>query len=86
MIFLSEDISLLEYKKIYVAAGGGGGLQVKQNRRIGSKLLFQFKITSGYRINDKTNLELFMQHFSNGNTAPENYSYAFYGCGITYSF
>ena len=40
----------------------------------------------GYKLNDRTNIELFMQHFSNANTAKANYSYAFYGLGITYNF
>lgn len=86
MVFLSEDISLFEYNNFYFAAGAGGGLQAKQNKRLGSKWLFQFKIIAGYRINDTFGIEAFMQHFSNGNTAPENHSYAFYGMGLTYSF
>ena len=31
-------------------------------------------------------IEVYAHHFSNGNTAPENNSYAFYGLGLTYSF
>ena len=62
------------------------GMQAQQNERLGAKLLFQFKLVGGYHINNNWALELFMHHFSNGNTAPENYSYAFYGLGVTYSF
>ena len=86
MVFLSEDIALSYYKNVYVAAGIGVGLQAQQNERLGAKLLFQFKLMGGYHINEKWAVELFMQHFSNANTATENYSYAFYGAGVTYNF
>ena len=86
MVFLSGDVRLSEYKNIYVSAGAGVGMQAQQNERLGAKLIFQFKLVGGYHINNNWALELFMHHFSNGNTAPENYSYAFYGLGVTYSF
>ena len=86
MIFLSEDFALLHGKNWYFSTGIGVGMQAQQNERIGSKLIFQFKLIGGYRITDKIGLELFIHHFSNGNTAEENNSYAFYGTGFTYSF
>lgn len=86
MIFLSEDIALAYGKNWYFSTGIGVGLQAQQNERIGSKLLFQFKLIAGYRINDNWGAEIFMQHFSNANTAIQNNSYAFYGIGMTYSF
>ena len=86
MIVLSGDVRLSEYKNFYVASGAGVGLQAQQNERLGAKLLFQFKIIAGWHVNDKWNVELFMHHFSNANTAPENYSYAFYGLGVMYNF
>lgn len=86
MIFLSEDFALFHGENWYFSTGIGAGMQAQQNERIGSKLIFQFKIIGGYRINDNIGIELFIQHFSNGNTAKENNSYAFYGAGITYSF
>ncbi|MCM1294476.1 MAG: acyloxyacyl hydrolase [Muribaculaceae bacterium] len=86
MVFLSEDIAVLHGRQWYFSVGAGGGLQAKQNERIGSKWLFQFKLAGGYRFTDNFGGELFVQHFSNGNTADENYSYAFYGMGLTYSF
>lgn len=85
MVFISEDIVIFSGKKWYYANGAGVGLQAQQNERLGAKLLFQWKMIGGYKLNDRTNIELFMQHFSNANTARENYSYAFYGLGITYN-
>lgn len=83
---LSEDIILTQGKKWFIFSGLSIGFQAQQNERIGSKLLFGFKLGTGYKLSECTNLEIFMQHYSNGNTAPENNSYAFFGTGLTYSF
>lgn len=83
---LSEDIALFYGRDWYTFIGLGVGMQLQQNERIGSKLLFGFKMGAGYHISECTAIEAFMQHFSNGNTAPENNSYAFYGLGLVYSF
>lgn len=86
MIYFTEEVALFRYKRLYGGMGAGVGLQAKQNERLGAKLLFQFKVTFGYNINKKWAAELFIQHFSNANTAEENNSYAFYGLGLTYNF
>ena len=83
---LSEDIILASCNNWYLYTGLGVGMQAQQNERIGSKLLFGFKLGGGYRINDQVSAEMFVQHYSNGNTAPENNSYGFYGLGFTYNF
>ena len=83
---LSEDVALLYGDDWYTFMGIGVGMQMQQNERIGSKLIFSFKLGAAYRISECTSVELFMQHMSNGNTAPQNNSYAFYGLGLTYSF
>lgn len=83
---LSMDVALFHGINWYYSTGIAVGMQAQQNERIGSKLIFGFKIAGGYRITDNTAIELFVQHYSNGNTASENNSYAFYGTGITYSF
>lgn len=86
IIYLSEDAILFNLCNWYFSAGIGMGLQAQQNARIGSKLLFQFKLALGYKFTEQIGGELYVQHFSNANTAPENNSYAFFGLGITYSF
>ena len=83
---ISQDVILAHNKNWYFYSGLSMGFQAQQNERIGSKLLFGFKLGAGYKLSECTNLELFMQHYSNGNTAPENNSYAFFGTGLTYSF
>ncbi|MCQ2598824.1 MAG: acyloxyacyl hydrolase [Alphaproteobacteria bacterium] len=84
--YLSKDAALLWGCDWYYAIGAGVGFQAQQNKREGSKLLFQFKITLGYKFTNRSGIELFIQHFSNGNTDHKNYSYAFYGASITYNF
>ncbi len=86
MIYVTEDIALFRYERLYAGLGAGAGLQAKENERLGAKLIFQFKVTFGYNINKKLATELFIQHFSNANTAVENHSYAFYGLGFTYNY
>lgn len=84
--YLTEDIALLRYHRFYIGAGAGAGLQVRENKRLGAKLLFQFKVTFGINISREWATEIFIQHFSNANTADDNHSYAFYGIGITHNF
>ena len=83
---LSGDVSLLQWYDWNFFMGFGTGFQAQQNDRIGSKLIFGFKLGAAYRISECTAIEAFMQHMSNGNTAPENNSYAFYGLGFAYNF
>ena len=86
MAYATEDIALFRYERLYAGLGAGVGLQAQENKRLGAKLIFEFKVTFGYNFNDKWASELFIQHFSNANTAEENNSYAFYGLGFTYNY
>lgn len=86
MAYLTEDIALFRYERIYAGLGAGVGLQAKENERLGAKLVFEFKVTFGYNFNEKWAAEFFIQHFSNANTAEDNHSYAFYGLGLTYNY
>ena len=86
IVYLTQDVALLQYEDFYFGAGGGGGFQVQENSRIGSKLIFTLKLFIGYNITESFAMEVYVKHFSNGNTAPENNSYAFYGLSATYSF
>lgn len=86
LAFLSEDIALIYGRAWYISAGAGVGMQAHQNERLGAKLLFQFKLAGGVHITPCTTAEIFVQHFSNANTAEQNNSYGFYGLGFTFSF
>lgn len=86
MAYATEDIALFRYERIYAGLGAGVGLQAQENARLGAKLIFEFKLTFGYNFSKQWATELFIQHFSNANTAEENNSYAFYGLGFTYNY
>ncbi|MBR4891853.1 MAG: acyloxyacyl hydrolase [Alphaproteobacteria bacterium] len=86
IVTVSGDISLVTFDNWNLFMGFGAGFQVQQNDRIGSKLIFGFKVGGAYSLTDCSALEFFIQHMSNGNTAPENNSYAFYGVGFAYNF
>ena len=86
MVYITEDIALFRYHRIYAGLGAGAGLQAHENERLGAKLIFEFKLTFGYNFNEQWATEFFIQHFSNANTADENNSYAFYGLGFTYNY
>ena len=86
MAYGTEDIALFRYEWLYAGLGAGVGLQAQENKRLGAKLIFEFKVTFGFNFTDKWAAELFIQHFSNANTAEENNSYAFYGLGFTYNY
>jgi hypothetical protein len=82
----SEDIILYNTHNWYYGCGGSVGLQIKQNHRIASKFLLGAKVFAGYKLTERSHIEAFIQHYSDGNTSPENYSYGFYGVGYTYNF
>ena len=86
IFYLSEDIALYHTDKWHFGTGVGMGMQLRENDRIGTKLIFGFKTFAGYRVSDRWNMELFMQHFSNGSTSDKNYSYNFYGFGFARNF
>ena len=83
---LGKDVILHSNERWYYGAGISVGMQAQENERIGSKLVFGFKLLAGRRLTDTLSLEFIIQHFSNGNTAPENNSYAFYGIGLAWNF
>ncbi len=86
LVLASGDVALFYGDNWYTGVGAGVGLQAQQNDRLGAKLLFEFKLFYGYRINEKWGIELYAQHFSNANTAEENHSYAFFGLGVNRNF
>ena len=83
---LSEDFILYNTDKFYFGSGLSIGVQGQENERLGTKFLTGFKLFAGYKISEKFNTELFMQHISNGSTDPQNYSYNFWGLGLAYNF
>ncbi|MDR1071691.1 MAG: acyloxyacyl hydrolase [Rickettsiales bacterium] len=86
VFFLSEDAFLYNTENWYYGLGLGVGMQLDYNERIGSLLIFEFKMIVGRKISERANVELFFQHFSNGHTTENNYSYNFYGASVVFKF
>ncbi|MDR1361428.1 MAG: acyloxyacyl hydrolase [Rickettsiales bacterium] len=87
MAIISEDVTLYSGEHFYFGAGAGAGVQGRQNERMGTKFLLAFKLFAGYRVSDRWSIELFDQHYSNGDTGGvANYSYNFWGLGAGYNF
>ena len=86
IFYLSQDITLFQTRNWYYGTGMGIGMQLRENDRIGTKLVFSFRLFMGRAISYNWNVELFMHHFSNGSTTANNYSYNFFGVGFLRNF
>ena len=85
-LYFQQDVALFYGRNWYTGMGMGMGMQARENERVGTKLVFSFKVFAGYAVTDSLRIEAFMHHFSNGSTQVENYSYNFMGVGFGYSF
>lgn len=86
IFMLSGDVSLYNTTKWYFGTGMGVAIQGRENQRLNTKFLLGFRLFAGYKLNEKWNLELVMQHFSNGDTGEENNVYDFWGLSAAYNF
>ena len=86
IFMLSGDVSLYNTSRWYFGTGMGAAVQGKQNKRLDTKFLLGFRLFAGYKLNENWNLELVMQHFSNGDTGEENNVYDFWGISTAYNF
>ncbi len=83
---ITWDVALLSGDGWYFAVGMGLAMQGRQNERNNTKFMIPMKLMAGYRFAKNWNVELFSQHYSNGDTGDMNYSYNFWGLGLGYSF
>ncbi|MCL2748560.1 MAG: acyloxyacyl hydrolase [Alphaproteobacteria bacterium] len=86
IFMLSQDVALYNTERWYFGTGMGLAVQGRQNERENTKFLIGFRLFAGYKMTENWNLELVMQHFSNGDTGTENNSYDFWGLGVAYNF
>ncbi|MDR2685768.1 MAG: acyloxyacyl hydrolase [Rickettsiales bacterium] len=83
---LTQEVGFALTQRTYLGAGIGIAIQGKQNARLNTKFILPFKMVAGWRMTDSWNLELIMQHFSNGDTGDMNYVYDFYALGVSWNF
>jgi hypothetical protein len=86
LFLISEDAFLYRTENWYYGLGMGVGMQLNYNDRINSLLIFQFKLLAGVKISEKTNIEFYFQHFSNGHVSEINVPYNFYGASVVFKF
>lgn len=86
IFMLSGDVSLYNTKRWYFGTGMGAAIQGKENERLDTKFLLGFRLFAGYKLDESWNLELVMQHFSNGDTGVQNNVYDFWGISAAYNF
>ncbi|MCL2369405.1 MAG: acyloxyacyl hydrolase [Alphaproteobacteria bacterium] len=86
IIYMMQDVALFHGGQWYFGVGAGGGMQRHQTARVYSKLIFNFRMFYGRKINDSTRAELFFSHFSNGSVTADNFSYNSIGIALTRSF
>lgn len=79
---LSQEVLFLTLDKIYSGFGLGAYIKVAATDRISSKFTFGQRVFIGYRANDRINLEMFVNHFSNGTLTSLNSGQNFVGLSL----
>ena len=85
-IGLSWDIALLHWCGWYMGLGIGPYMRDTGDRFVESRLVFGERVFIGREISDDWRVELFSQHFSNGDFTDINHGFNFLGLAVNYSF
>ena len=86
MAGLSADVALVHTDRFYFGTGLGAFEKSRVDVRQDSRFMFQLKLFAGYRVSSMWSIELFTQHFSNGNLTPINKAYNFAGLALLMNF
>jgi hypothetical protein len=82
---VSWDIVPLSIDSFYVGGTFGGYVKAKVDERIDSRVLFGERLFVGYVFREFS-LELYLQHYSNGDVTGINHGQNFTGVSISHSF
>lgn len=83
---ISWDVSIFDWNGFYIGFGIGPYMRDSRDDRVESRLVFGEKAFIGKNINDKWRMEIFTQHFSNGNFTEKNNGFNYVGLAVIYSF
>ena len=83
---ISWDIAPISWHGIYAGIGVGPYYRDNHDRWVSSRLVFGEKFFIGARIAERTRVEFFTLHFSNGDFTETNLGFNFAGLSIGYSF
>ena len=85
-IGVSWDVALINWRGFYLGIGIGPYMRDSNDRYVESKLVFGERVFIGKNIGNDWRIELFTQHFSNGDFTEINRGFNFTGLGVNYSF
>ena len=85
-IGVSWDVALLNWRGFYLGIGIGPYMRDSRDRYVQSRLVFGERVFIGKNIGNDWHIELFTQHFSNGDFTEINRGFNFTGLAVNYSF
>ncbi len=85
-IGVSWDIALVNWRGFYIGIGIGPYMRDSRDRYVESRLVFGERVFIGKNIGNDWHIELFTQHFSNGDFTDINRGFNFTGLAVSYSF
>lgn len=80
------DVVLAYWRGFYIGVGLGPYMRDSRDRYVNSRLVFGERVFLGKNIGDAWRIELFTQHFSNGDFTETNRGFNFTGLAVSYSF
>lgn len=75
----SLDVALLSTNRTWFGIGIGANYRNTDTAGMNSRLIFGERVFIGYRMTDNFNLEIYAQHYSNGDLSEKNKGYNFIG-------
>lgn len=85
-IGVSWDVALINWRGFYLGIGIGPYMRDSRDRYVQSRLVFGERVFIGKNIGNDWHIELFTQHFSNGDFTEINRGFNFTGLSVSYSF
>lgn len=85
-IGVSWDVVLVHWRGLYIGLGVGPYMRDSRDDYVNSRLVFGERFFIGKNIGDAWRIELFTQHFSNGDFTDINRGFNFFGLAVSYSF
>ena len=83
---VSWDVALVNWRGFYIGLGLGPYMRDSRDRYVASRLVFGERVFIGKNLGNDWHLEIFTQHFSNGDFTDINRGFNFTGLAISYNF
>jgi len=83
---VSLDLIPFAWRGFWTGIGFGGFIRNEPSQRVDSRFTFGERVFIGRHISDRISMELFYQHFSNGDLTQRNLGYDFVGISANLNF